>query len=876
MTAQADPIREFSETLALHGLVPGEILPDGALHRFSSSKDKAGDLAGWYVLHHNGNGCYGASFGDWRTGIEETWFSTGAKNLDREARTKLLKRLNQAKSTQEENRTTAKEKAAQLWEKARPVQDKGHAYLKAKGVQSYGLKAFGQGKTALVIPARDQGGTLLTLQFIQEDGSKRFMKGGRVSGASFGIKGGMDTIYVCEGYATGASIHEATGQTVVCAFNAGNLKAVARKVRQKHPEGIIVVAGDNDQWTQGNPGKTKGIDAAKAIKARFVVPTFKDAKTKPTDFNDLATLEGLQVVKTQLELKSENQKSKEEYFPFERKKSGVYYWQEERDGSLTPIKISSPIDVEAFTHNEHQEQWGRLICVTDRKGMKHRFAVPMGTIQSNKDDLFDEICSIGFEPIPGKKNKNLVREFLIGSNPGKTVLCVDRIGWYGETFVLPETTFCAEKEESVVFQGLARDHNFKTRGTLAAWGREIGLYCQGNSRLILAASLGFAAPLLHLAGGESGGFHIFGDSSVGKSTILQVAGSICGGGPNGFHRQWRTTDNALEAIAAAHSDTLLCLDEIGQCEGKVVSDISYMLANGQGKQRMSKGASLKRAFTWRILFLSTGELSSLVKIQEDGRRIKPGQEVRILDIPACPKNGSGIFEETHGMTGADLADHFKRAIQEVYGAPLHAFLKTIVHQVPFIRQEARQAIRHFLAQNCPKGSPQAVRRACSRFGLVAYAGDLAARLNIAPWERDQGTWAAGVCFRAWLNQRGGAVDLDVAKGLEQVREFIQAHGASRFEILGKEIDQRIVNRAGYKRKNDLGDYDFLVFPETFKKEVCAGISYKKVCRALQRCNALIANESHLTKAEWIQGQGTPGRFFVVRQRELEKGGGDDD
>jgi putative DNA primase/helicase len=143
------------------------------------------------------------------------------------------------------------------------------------------------------------------LQFISGDGAKKFLRGGRVAGCFFTLadpaKGGTDgPLVLGEGYATGASIHEATGHAVFCAMNSGNLLEVALAVRKLFPKREIVIAGDNDQFTDGNPGLTKATLAAKAIGARLAVPQFDDLGNKPTDFNDLAIAQGLDAVREQV------------------------------------------------------------------------------------------------------------------------------------------------------------------------------------------------------------------------------------------------------------------------------------------------------------------------------------------------------------------------------------------------------------------------------------------------------------------------------------------------------------------------------------------------------------------------------------------------
>ena len=152
------------------------------------------------------------------------------------------------------------------------------------------------------MPLRDADGVIQSLQFIAPDGTKRFLAGGRVQGCCFTVTSNpTGPLVLCEGYATGASLHEATGYSVICAMNCGNLPDAADAARKHWPQREIILAADDDQLTNGNPGLSKATAAAKAIRARLAVPQFRDTTTNPTDFNDLHQLEGLDTVKKQID-----------------------------------------------------------------------------------------------------------------------------------------------------------------------------------------------------------------------------------------------------------------------------------------------------------------------------------------------------------------------------------------------------------------------------------------------------------------------------------------------------------------------------------------------------------------------------------------------
>jgi putative DNA primase/helicase len=272
-----------------------EIIADGNLHRFTVPGDKARSDNGWYVLHADDPAA--GQFGCWKRGISETWTSKAYKSLTPAEKTAYTAKMEAMRRQRDEERERIQAECmtwcADTWEKAKDATSE-NPYLKRKGVHSYGLKAF---KDSLLIPLMDTVGVIHGMQFISPDGSKVFKTGTNKAGHFYKIGKSKDkTVIVCEGYATGASIHQATGHCVVIAFDAGNLKAVADGLRSKYPDMKIIMAADDDHATEGNPGLTKAREVAKAVNGKLAVPIFQDAATRGTDFNDLHQAEGIEAV----------------------------------------------------------------------------------------------------------------------------------------------------------------------------------------------------------------------------------------------------------------------------------------------------------------------------------------------------------------------------------------------------------------------------------------------------------------------------------------------------------------------------------------------------------------------------------------------------
>ncbi len=294
-----DAIQQFGDAMRAAGIDPPEkIEADGNLHRFSTN-GKRKDDAGWYVLY--ADGIPAGHFGDFRSGLSQPWSANIGHDLSKTelaAHRELVIAIQIEKQADDElRRGEAAKKAAAIWDASEPA-SADHPYLVRKGVGAHGLRVS---REALVVPVRDISSKLMSLQFIDMDGNKRFMKDGKIEAGLFMIGSPNDTLCIAEGVATGASIHEATGHGVAVAFNAGNLEPVARALRTKHPDLRLILCADDDRETQGNPGLTKATAAARAVDGYLAVPNFGDEQpATATDFNDLHRLHGLEAVRASI------------------------------------------------------------------------------------------------------------------------------------------------------------------------------------------------------------------------------------------------------------------------------------------------------------------------------------------------------------------------------------------------------------------------------------------------------------------------------------------------------------------------------------------------------------------------------------------------
>lgn len=852
--------------------------------------------------------------------------------------------------------------ALRVWEGAtEPTSASAAGYLLRKGVQAHGVRCLADG--TLLVPMRDAAGELQNLQRIAptkpaDDGpDKRFLPGGRKSGLwhLVGDLQGAPVLLVAEGYATAASLHEASGRPVVVAFDAGNLVHVVRELRALHPALPLLVCADDDRATATrtgkNPGREKAASAARAAAtaegpARVVWPLFDaDAPPELSDFNDLHALAGADAVRAIVEgacaalLASEPPapaaRSKRprqagqaapgdapadgagdtgqaggggaggppdepgapgaadaDPFgswgdPFELSPTGVRHVGRDRDGSpKRPQWLCGHLEVMARTRAEDANGWGLLLQFADPDGNPKTWAMPAAMLSGEGAEWAGRLRDMGLQMAPGVAVRNLIAQYLDTRNPPQRVTCTDRVGWHGGgVFVLPSRCIGQDENRSFVFQSEAgMEDTLRQHGTLEQWRQSVAGMAVGNSRMVFGLCCAFAGPVLRLAGVEGGGVHFRGKSSMGKTTVLKAATSVWG--RPSYMQTWRNTTNALEATAVQHSDLTLVLDELAQLDPREAGDCAYLLSNGQEKGRNMRGGLNRKRRTWRLFFLSSGEVSLADHMAEGGRRTQAGMEVRMADVPLDAGAGMGGIEETHGHeSAAAISDAITAAAGRHYGTAGRAWLEWLCANHRALPDRLQAMTEQHRLDLVPEAASEQVRRVGSRFALVATAGELATEAGITGWPHGHALWAARQCFNAWLGARGHLDNGEDAAMLRQVRAWLEKNADALLTYTHRAMDDHkpaTPLRAGFKRLIDedgkplridaATDYveklstqesserraalvEFLVLPEAFRRDLCKGFEAGAVARVLKQRGHLVHENDRLTVKHRLPGMG---------------------
>ncbi|MBP1628353.1 MAG: helicase [Holophagaceae bacterium] len=321
----------------------------------------------------------------------------------------------------------------------------------------------------------------------------------------------------------------------------------------------------------------------------------------------------------------------------------------------------------------------------------------------------------------------------------------------------------------------------------------------------------------------------------------------------------------------SHCDCLLILDEQGQALPKEAGEVAYLLANGSDKVRATRDLRTRHRRRWRTLFLSTGEITLGDRMREEGRAPKAGQDVRMVDIPVLPEGLDQGFECWEGFDSSKaLADHLRLATRRCHGSAARRFLERLCQAtdqelLTWERQKVTWSQAHL-----PKRADSQVGRVLDRFALVALAGELAIQWGILPIPAGSADWAAEVCLKAWIAQRGGVGAGEHERGIAAVMGFIERHGTSRFadwELLG----ERVVNSAGFRRRDGQDRVDYLFHAEGWK-DACEGFNPKDVARGCAEAGllegVLESGKLRFQKNVKVPGRGTE-RFYIITGRGLE-------
>jgi putative DNA primase/helicase len=546
---------------------------------------------------------------------------------------------------------------------------------------------------------------------------------------------------------------------------------------------------------------------------------------------------------------------------FDATAQGVFYTEAEHPKQLTTVKAW----VCAVLRTIQGNHWSIQVAWVDLDG-NTKSAILTSASLSKQGNAFEDLSQDGLFLLPGAASLFARYLMLAAALPAMPRVRTHRkLGFFtlvneeaSDTlgFMLPyaslhpkplENPTAAEisQTESICFHPLSQSKAFDAyspAGSLEHWQSTMAQLA-GNDLIVFALCVGFASPFLAHAGLDNVIFHLFGNSSTGKTTALQAGVSVWGRGSDpqisgptrSLIERWNSTANAMEPMAATHSGMLLAIDELGSSGDSMVS--VYNATSGRGKSRMSETGSMQSQHEWTLCILSSGEFSMQEKIEETTKRkAKTGEIIRANDIPVAELAHDHTLGQDEERT---LIDQLKRMSGEAYGTAGPAFVQAIIDHFRTetnLRAWLKEAIDDYHRQMVEEAEKSGKRlgpahvRALRRFAFVMTVGQLAAEYEILPFSIEVVIRAVSAVSNAWLT---GLPPLSEGeRALDAIRNYVVRHTsqilnydawkAAQYPVNAIPRDMRAIQKRGL----------LLFTPDQFE-QACNGMSAKEALKHLR-------------------------------------------
>lgn len=451
--------------------------------------------------------------------------------------------------------------------------------------------------------------------------------------------------------------------------------------------------------------------------------------------------------------------------------------------------------------------------------------------------------------IPNLKPENCyaLNFYLNNFKPEFEAIGVDMVGWQGDdtSYMLPfvnePRNYYSSKTkgesglEYILQQKGSTLRILKKKGTLEKWKQTVGEVCRGNHLHSFALLVSLTPPALKLLNEEGGFIHYVGGTSIGKSTILEVAKSVWGFEKLG---SFRATDNSLEGICKNSNDGVMFIDEIGESNSEDLYKIIYMLANGVTKSRADRNGNAKAATYFTVLAQSTGEMGLEAKLAEKKLQAKGGQLIRMAELDADRGKGLNTFDvlninpdsRERFATGVEQAEYLKKHARENCGVIIDSFLKAVVSNVEHYKTMLKEAKLKWLERKLTGDEGVEVARMAKRFSTIFASGIIAVELGIIPHSFEEVENCVDSMFTNWLDRFGGDVPYEFKTMVADLYKLCIENQYLRFCNSHPTEEERVnlpKDKAGYwKMEQDKdGNWvlsEFWIDTQVFDREIIKG------------------------------------------------------
>ncbi len=506
--------------------------------------------------------------------------------------------------------------------------------------------------------------------------------------------------------------------------------------------------------------------------------------------------------------------------------SGLYYHGLRADGQggFVPfdVWIGSYVAITAQVTDELQANHGFLVDMLNGNGGITQTIVRKKDIANGGNKLLEQLFNLGFRLELSQKNR--LFQYFSSAFHDKHIIASTRCGWLNDVFVLPSVTI---GNDSVVYDQQSDMGGFSPKGRLENWS-EATAVAAGNSAFILLLSYAFSGPLLRYFGISGGGFHIYGDSSAGKSVLSEFAASVFGT-PEKLVKSWRISKVGCELYAHAANETLLVLDEIKNANPHDLGDLVYLLANGGGSVKATQKRTLAPMVTFRTPVISNGERSIGDFLALHKQQQHTGMAGRLIEIPVS--NQYGVFDALHGYKDEHALSAFLRKTANAsHGVAAIAFIEQLIKE-----ENIDELVKTYLEATSGRfKSVTGIQKRASRlFSVAAFAGIMASQFGLLKLDEHDILDAIEREFIKWVNTIAEHKS-ETAQIIESIESFVMAN-SNRFSEWHPNDDTPVINRAGwYKTLVEGNDpYRVWLFTPDGLKEAAGGHAIDRIVEALK-------------------------------------------
>ena len=519
---------------------------------------------------------------------------------------------------------------------------------------------------------------------------------------------------------------------------------------------------------------------------------------------------------------------------FTVKEDGLYCDIEGKDNTISRKICSYIKDTGHFSDGE-STKWSKRVEIKDPLGNIHECLIPFTTLNGANDDAIAELSEHGLIIESSRNAKSLLTAYLKADNTNVFGTIVYKNGWVKTPEFACYMPFSLGKNPALAcLYRKPLQPVYRERGTLDSWKEMIGVYCNHNPILQIAILTALAGPVLQLCDHAGFGVHLYGDSSCGKTTALEVACSVTGG----ELLSWRATSNGLESVAESHNDGCMVIDEVGQVDADSYYDTLYMLPNGKGKTRADKRGGNRRTPSWLLTFLSSGEMTTQDKISQgnSNKVMMAGQDVRCIGIHADGGSGHRIFTTVPPeMTDREFADYLKKETKLHQGTAFKSLIAAIIEEHATAKEFIDIVAKEFISSVDMSELSSQGQRVVNHFALLSAVGEYAISVGILPWKKGDACIAVKFCLKQWQETHGGKYGFEIQEAMDK----LLADRKKDFCYYSNEIHER------YEKGQN---YYFL--PRKFVEDkYCKYYQYNDLVQALKSEELLILTSNGKVKEQ---------------------------